>query len=116
MKIPEFFKDSELCCPDGCGMLPTQGAINKLYALRLTYRKPITITSGARCPSYNKRIGGAESSQHTQGKAFDMIIPPSDEWEVIRIAQAVGFKGIGIANNRFIHVDDRDSKPEMWTY
>ena len=116
MKIPELFKDSELSCPDGCGMLPTQGAINKLYALRLIYNKPITITSGARCPSYNKRIGGAESSQHTTGRAFDLKIPPEDEWEVVSIAQSVGFKGIGLNNNVFIHVDDRDGKPNMWTY
>ena len=116
MKIPELFKDSELVCPCGCGMLPVQSSTNKLYALRLIYNKPIQITSGARCRNYNKRIGGAESSLHTQGKAFDMAIPPADEWEVVRIAQSVGFKGIGINNNKFIHVDDRDTRPEMWTY
>ena len=116
MKIPELFKDAELSCSCGCGMLPTQRAVDKLYALRLIYGKPITITSGARCPAYNKRIGGAEASQHTTGKAFDMAIPPEDEYNVIQIAQAVGFKGIGLNNNKFIHVDDRDGKPNMWTY
>jgi len=116
MKIPELFKDSELTCSCGCGMMPDKRAIEKLYSLRLIYNKPVTITSGARCANYNKRIGGAESSQHTTGKAFDLKIPPADEWEVVRIAQSVGFNGIGLNNNVFIHVDDRASKPELWTY
>lgn len=116
LKIPELFKDSELACSCGCGMLPTQDAVKKLYALRIIYNKPIAITSGARCPAYNKRIGGADSSEHATGRAFDMAIRPEDEWEVIRIAQSVGFNGIGLNNNKFIHVDDRASAPQMWTY
>ena len=116
MKIPELFKDSELTCSCGCGMLPDKKAVDKLYALRLIYNKPLTVTSAARCPNYNKRIGGAATSQHITGKAFDLAVPPEDEWEVIRIAQAVGFKGIGLNNNKFIHVDDRDTQPTMWTY
>jgi uncharacterized protein YcbK (DUF882 family) len=116
MKIPEYFKDSELECPCGCGMLPDKRAVERLYALRLIRGKAVSITSGARCPAYNKRIGGADDSQHPKGKGFDSPVKREDEWEFVRIAQAVGFKGIGINNNKFIHVDDRDGKPEMWTY
>ena len=116
MKIPELFKDNEITCNCGCGLMPDKRTMERLYALRLIYNKPVVITSGARCANYNKKIGGSEASQHVQGKGFDLAIPPADEWEVVRIAQSVGFKGIGLNNNRFIHVDDRTGKPEMWTY
>ena len=116
MKIPELFKDHELTCSCGCGMMPDKRSVERLYALRLIYNKPIKLTSASRCPNYNKKIGGAENSAHTKGKGFDMAIVPEDEFEVISIAQSVGFNGIGLNNNRFIHVDDDHPKPQMWTY
>lgn len=35
--------------------------------------KPMTITSGYRCPDLNKAVGGAISSQHKLGEAIDFV-------------------------------------------
>ncbi len=115
MKIKQYFKDSELQCPCGCGLMPDRRSILMLYAIRLIYNDPIKINSGARCKVYNQYIGGAPKSKHLDG-AFDCVVPPEDEYEFIKIAQFVGFDGIGINNNKFIHIDRFHSDPTIWTY
>ena len=44
-----------------------------LDPLREKYGKPITVTSGYRCPSVNKAVGGEPTSQHTKGEAADIV-------------------------------------------
>ncbi len=45
---------------------------NVLDPLRQMWGKPITVTSGYRCPKLNKAVGGAATSQHVQGQAADI--------------------------------------------
>lgn len=45
---------------------------NILDPLREAYGKPITVTSGYRCPELNKLVGGAKKSQHMTGEAVDI--------------------------------------------
>lgn len=45
---------------------------NILDPLRESYREPIIVSSGYRCPQLNKAVGGASSSQHTKGQAADI--------------------------------------------
>lgn len=48
---------------------------NKLETVRITCgNKPITITSGYRTPSHNKKVGGAPNSWHTKGLAADFLV------------------------------------------
>lgn len=35
--------------------------------------KPMTITSGFRCPKLNKAVGGSSTSQHIAGEAIDFV-------------------------------------------
>lgn len=116
MKIPEYFKDREICCPC-CGKVPDKTAVYKLYCLRLLLDVPIIVTSGARCEKYNKKIGGSKNSYHIAGHAFDIKTKNqnADEYNIIKIAQQVGFTGIGINNNNFIHIDNRFMRA-IWTY
>lgn len=48
--------------------------INVLEPLRDIVKSPLNITSGYRCKRLNKLIGGANTSQHTQGKAADLKV------------------------------------------
>ena len=56
--------------------------INNLYVLcnyvlepiRNYYGKPITITSGFRGKTLNKRVGGSLTSQHCLGEAADILV------------------------------------------
>lgn len=45
---------------------------NVLDPLREAWGKPITVTSGYRCPALNRAVGGAATSQHLKGEAADI--------------------------------------------
>lgn len=47
-------------------------AENILQPLRDAYGKPITVTSGFRCPLLNQAVKGSASSQHLLGQAADI--------------------------------------------
>ena len=74
------FAQYEFRCPCGnCNGYPG-GVTNAklltiLEGLRSYYGKPVTITSGQRCASYNSRVGGISNSAHKTGKAADFYIP-----------------------------------------
>lgn len=44
-----------------------------LDPLREKYGKPIYVTSGYRCATLNKRVGGVTGSQHRKGEAADIV-------------------------------------------
>lgn len=46
--------------------------IEQLDELRRLYGHPIIITSGYRCPTLNKAVGGKANSQHVKGQAADL--------------------------------------------
>ena len=56
---------------------------NCLDIVRDKYGKPITVSSGYRCPALNKVVGGAETSQHTKGQAADLKGKTRQENEII---------------------------------
>lgn len=64
----------------------------------------IKITSGFRDEAHNARVGGVPDSQHTHGKAADMVGPASSLAEVRRRAAELGLRVIP-SNNGAIHAD-----------
>lgn len=90
----------------------------ELELIRKIWQKPITILSGWRSPAWNKKIGGAENSQHKLGKAADIVvvgIHPEDVWDSINKATANGTVhngGLG-AYKTFTHYDIR-ARPARW--
>ena len=56
---------------------------NCLDVIRGKYGKPITISSGYRCPELNRIVGGAITSQHTKGQAADLKGKNRAENEII---------------------------------
>lgn len=52
---------------------------NVLDPLRETWGKPITVTSGYRCPKLNKAVGGVATSQHLTGEAADISVGSKKE-------------------------------------
>lgn len=115
MLLPEYFKDHELACPCGCGLMPSKRSVEKLYMFRMLRNKPTRINSAARCPVYNANIGGAVKSAHLVG-AFDIDTDRESEFEDLKNALAAGFTGIGISDNEFMHMDDEREEPAIWTY
>jgi len=94
--------------------------MRRLQMLRNLYRKPLVISSGYRTARYNEQIGGADKSLHLKGKAADVLVAGQEAYELLGLALAVGFKGVGVNQKgpwgqRFIHLDLRDT-PTVWSY
>ena len=69
--------------------------------------RPITLNSAYRSPAYNKSVGGAKKSMHTERKAIDVqwgTTSVQGRVDMIQKAIDAGFSGIGTYNN-FMHVD-----------
>lgn len=83
-----------------------------LERVRATLDVPITVTSGYRCPPLNIAVGGATSSDHTQGHAADIVAPGyGTPYQIARLlAPLVATLGIGqlilegIKGKQWVHV------------
>lgn len=68
---------------------------------------PLKIFSGYRCPELNRRVGGAKTSQHTQGKAADFTCaefgPPVDIIKAIRDSD-IDFDQCILEYARWVHI------------
>lgn len=77
MKLTANFQISEFSCHDGT-RVPDKYIQNVLFlaqnlqVIRNELGDPLTILSGYRTESWNKKIGGAEKSQHKLAKAADL--------------------------------------------
>ena len=88
----------------------------KLDRLRGLCGFPFIITSGYRDPSHPIEAAKASPGTHSEGIAADIRITNSRQrFLLLHHAFALGFNGIGIAND-FIHLDTRKATPVVWTY
>lgn len=87
-----------------------------LQELRDEYGKPMVVTSGYRCKSYNAIIGGVPYSQHLLGNAIDIACTdPQDRYRLISLATQYNFTGIEVSPTH-IHLDIRADDPRLlWT-
>jgi uncharacterized protein YcbK (DUF882 family) len=87
--------------------------------------RSIYLTSGYRSPSHNAAVGGAQLSQHVEGRAVDLVVDgmaPSDVHHKILMLAVAGklplLGGLGVYP-RWVHVDTRDRPPSghlaRWT-
>lgn len=92
------------------------GLIEKLEQLHdLMNAHSIIITSGYRCPTWSKSVGGYFNDAHTKGIAADIVVyksfnSPYTSYDVAEAAERVGFTGIGIIDNIAVHVDIRNNQ------
>ena len=122
------FSRKEFVCKCGCGAADmTLPFMDKLQALRDDFGGPMKISSGFRCPDYNDSIAqSGRTGSHTMGMAADVRVSGTKAYELLVLALAHGFKGVGVCqkglhNTRFIHLDlSKGSKkmlrPTVWSY
>ncbi len=67
------FSRKELECHCGCGQMEMDHELlDRLESLRTAFGKPMRVTSGFRCPTYNAQISGTGfTGPHTTGMAVD---------------------------------------------
>ena len=117
MQKYKHFDPSEFTCRCGCG----RNGINPDFVSLLDFTReilgsPIVISSGYRCPEYDKAVGG--KGNHPTGLAADLAIPDNEyRFWLVKALLAAGFRRIGIGE-RFIHVDATRGRPSprIWTY
>lgn len=117
VKLSENFKSTEFDCHgNGCcsTTLIDDDLVKYVQKIRDHFGKPITVTSGYRCPTHNKNIGGATGSRHSKGQAADIVVSGVAPAEVAKYAESIGIKGIGLyetnKDGHFTHVDTRTTK------
>lgn len=111
-KLSDNFKVSEFACKgkDCCSSVKIDSdLVTYLQKIRNHFGKSITITSAYRCSKHNKAVGGSSNSNHTKGKAADIIIKGVKPSEVAKYAESIGIKGIGLYDT-FVHIDTRTKK------
>lgn len=111
LQISRNFKVKEFRCKDGSDviLIDVEFVRDKLQAVRDYFGAAVTINSAYRTEAYNRKIGGAKSSYHLKGQAFDIVVGGHTPAEVARCAQTLGILGV-IQYNSFVHVDSRQNK------
>ena len=108
-QVSKNFKVKEFACKDGSDTIfIDSNLVDVLQTIRDHFNKPVIINSGYRTENYNKKIGGAEYSQHMYGKAVDIRVSGVKPKEVAEFAETLipNIGGIGIYNS-FTHIDVR---------
>lgn len=102
------FTVREFACKDGSNTVKIDyELVCILQKIREVTGRPITINSGYRTASYNRRVGGASNSYHIYGRAADIKGANLDD--ITDIANALGVRGI-LRYGTFVHIDTRTSK------
>jgi len=119
--VPDYISPyillSEYTCGCGCGLPPSfDEGIPDVYEeffddfsiIRGAWGKPIKISSGYRCPKYNKSIGGSPISVHMFGMALDLDVSPTKVEGLDEIIEGVAphlRRGKYTVLGSFIHID-----------
>ena len=116
-KLSANFNSSEFDCHgSGCcsSTLVDDKLVTYLQQIREHFGKPVNISSGYRCATHNKNIGGATKSRHSKGQAADIYISGVKPAEIAKYAESIGILGIGLyetnSDGFFVHVDTRETK------
>ena len=119
------FTDEEMRCKCGCERIRMDVEfLDMLQQIRLVTGLPMQVTSGYRCPEYNRVVSRTGlDGPHTSGHAVDIKISGESAFILVHTALDVGCTGLGLKQNgvferRFIHLDDLESglRPRVWTY
>ena len=116
-KLSDHFTSDEFDCHgSGCckSTMINEKLVQYLEQIRTHFGKPITVTSGYRCTTHNRNVGGATGSRHSKGDAADIVVQGVTPRTVAQYAESIGILGIGLyetsADGHFVHIDARDYK------
>ena len=93
-----------------------------LESIRTLVGHPVVVTSGYRCPTHNRKVGGAPQSVHLSGLAADIKVKGYSGVELLNLLEAAISEqklpdgGIGVYNAypNLLHYDL--GKPRRWRH
>lgn len=112
-QLSKNLKRSEFKCKCGSCDYDTVDAelVDVIQDIRDHFGRPVTITSGNRCPAYNKTVGGASKSYHPRGRAADIVVKSTTPLDVYMYLESKYPNQYGLGSyNSFTHIDTRTNK------
>jgi len=89
--------------------------VRMLKQIEAHFGKKLVVTSGYRSPSYNKKVRGAEKSQHMYCAAVDVQMAGVHKFELARYARSMpGRGGVGTYCHSSIHIDIGPERDWNW--
>lgn len=113
MKLSKNFSRSEFKCNCGNCDYDTvdKELVDVLQDIRDHFNASVTVTSGNRCPAYNRLVGGSRNSYHLRGRAADIVVGGVSQSDVYKYLDSKYPNRFGIGNyDTFTHVDTRTGK------
>ena len=113
MYVSDNFQRHEFACKCGnnCGHIAVDIVLLELLQnVRDHFSKPITITSGNRCPEHNTNINGSKTSQHMKGLASDIQVKDTTPETVYNYIESMFINKYGLGlYDTFVHIDVREN-------
>ncbi|MEQ1942632.1 D-Ala-D-Ala carboxypeptidase family metallohydrolase [Mesorhizobium sp. VNQ89] len=89
--------------------------VRMLKEVERHFGKRLIVTSGYRSPAYNKKVRGAEKSQHMYCAAVDVQMPGVHKFELARYVRGMpGRGGVGTYCHSSIHIDIGPERDWNW--
>lgn len=115
LKLATNFNQSEFdCrCVNDCDTTKIdEELVRRLQTLRSILGMPVYVSSGYRCPPYNKAIGGISTSNHIKGIAADINVSGMSSSNLAKYCELVGLREIicYLVNDNYCHVSTRVDK------
>ena len=91
--------------------------LRRIERVRVEVNRPLTVTSGGRCPNHPNETHRTTPADHQKGVGIDIRVRGGVERaELVAVGLECGFNAIGIAKT-FVHLGYREgAKLVMWTY
>lgn len=112
----KYFTREEFACSETGENEIQDDFITKCDRLRELCGFPLVVNSGYRSPQHSIEAAKDKPGQHSTGRCADFAVNNGQErFKLVNVAIGLGFTGIGV-DEGFIHVDERETVPVMWTY
>jgi len=108
-KLSEHFNLMEFQCPCCHTARVHPRLVRMLESLRDKWGDPIFLTSGYRCISHNREVGGVPDSLHILGQAADVVVFGPGQSLFVQLARKEGFTSV-IPNyeRNYVHLGIRN--------
>ena len=115
--------DKKLLCtcghPDCDQRSVSQEHLDRVQKARDIYGKPMTVTSGGRCPNHPNEVHRTKPADHQKQQGTDIACNGSTRGNIVNAGIKAGCNAIGVAKT-FVHLGYRPELPEghvtMWVY